>query len=168
MEIYGIDKLLKKYKNLTNIQTDFVDKISDLGVDVASRNYANRDAETPMPVIDKEFVSPKNVNVFAVGERLTFEEYGTGTRGKESNYPVEKLPQENIPITKKWVYNYPSKYKRFSKKTGEIFWFHKRADGSLKISTGQKAGMQMYNTALEIRKNAVAVLNNILEKPKGK
>ena len=42
----------------------------------------------------------KSGSIIASGKGpLTFEEYGTGTIGKNSNYPNEKLPKTGIPIT---------------------------------------------------------------------
>lgn len=162
--IEGLDSLLKKYQKLVNIDSDVIKKATDVGKEIANKRYSIRNVDTNIPLVEGIIKSRKKGQVVATGEKLTFEEYGTGTIGKQSGYPQEKLPKKGIPNTKSWIYNYPSRFKRVSKNTGETFWFYKKPDGEVVTSKGQKAGMQMYNTSRELQKQKSNIVNSVVRK----
>lgn len=158
--IQGLDNLINKYKKLVEINSLVINDVVNNGVDIANKNYLVRNSQTNMPTINGIIQSDKNGSIIASGAGLTFEEYGTGTIGKNSNYQNENLPKTGIPITGGWVYNYPSKFKRVSK-TNEIYWRYYK--NGFKTSKGQKSGMQMYNTSRELSKQKVNIVNNVIK-----
>lgn len=160
--VQGLDKLLSKYSELSKLDEKILRKTIDVGQEVATKNYTIRNEGTEKPNVTGYIKSKKTGFIVAEGSGLTFEEYGTGTIGKNSNYPKDKLPTSGIPITGGWVYNYPSKYKRISRNSGDIFWFYKKPNGEVVPTKGQKAGMQMYHTSRELNKQKANILNSVI------
>lgn len=160
--IEGLDKLLNKYSELSKLSEKTVAKAVDVGQKIATKNYAVRNDGTEKPNVAGYIKSKKKGLVVAEGSGLTFEEYGTGTIGRNSSYPKDKIPTSGIPITGGWVYNYPSKYKRVSSNSGDIFWFYKKPNGEVVPTKGQRAGMQMYNTSRELNKQKANILNSVI------
>jgi len=160
--IEGLEKLLDKYSELSKLSEKTVAKAVDVGQKIATKNYAVRNDGTEKPNVAGYIESKKKGLVVAEGSGLTFEEYGTGTIGRNSSYPKDKLPKSGIPITGGWVYNYPSKYKRVSSNSGDIFWFYKKPNGEVVPTKGKPAGMQMYHTSRELNKQKANILNSVI------
>lgn len=161
--IEGLDKLLDKYSELSKLSEKIVKKAVDVGQKVATKNYAVRNDGTEKPNVTGYIKSKKTGLVIAEGSGLTFEEYGTGTIGRNSSYPKDKIPTSGIPITGGWVYNYPSKYKRVSSNSGDIFWFYKKPNGDVVPTKGKPAGMQMYHTSRELNKQKKNIVSSIID-----
>ena len=160
--IQGLDKLLDKYSELSKLSEKTVAKAVDVGQKIATKNYAVRNDGTEKPNVAGYIKSKKKGFVVAEGSGLIFEEYGTGTIGRNSSYPKDKIPTSGIPITGGWVYNYPSKYKRVSSNSGDIFWFYKKPNGEVVPTKGKPAGMQMYHTSRELNKQKANILNSVI------
>lgn len=161
--VQGLDKLLSKYSELSKLDEKILRKTIDVGQEIATKNYTIRNEGTEKPNVTGYIKSKNTGFIVAEGSGLTFEEYGTGTIGKNSNYPKDKLPTSGIPLTGGWVYNYPSKYKRISRKSGDIFWFYKKPNGDVVPTKGQPAGMQMYNTSRELNKQKKSIVSSIID-----
>jgi hypothetical protein len=161
--VQGLDKLLSKYSELSKLSEKIVEKTVDVGQNIATKNYTIRNEGIEKPNVTGYIKSKKTGSIVAEGSGLTFEEYGTGTIGRNSNYPKDKIPTSGIPITGGWVYNYPSKYKRISSNSGDIFWFYKKPNGDVVPTKGQPAGMQMYNTSRELNKQKKNIVSSIID-----
>jgi len=156
IKLTGFDTLISKLGRIIDIDKDIVNNVADKCVEIANSEYV-----TIKPNIGKENISENVSRVFSEASGLSFEEYGTGTRGQQTEHP--NLPQSGVPITGNWQYNYPSNFKKLNKQGG-IYWTYKKEDGTFVSSIGQKSGQQMYNTSIKIQKEIPTIVQNILKR----
>lgn len=116
------------------------DKVAQEGYDIANALYGG-DAVN----VWTNSVGEGESEIIATGVGLLYKEYGTGEQGRDSHYPEEKQYvqqdfysnslHEQVHLDK-WTYSYA----------------HEKNPAIPLFQRGQKAGMQMLNTSLELRR----------------
>jgi len=138
-----LQKFLKKLDDpVANKPEKILEKVVKHGEDVAKEQYLGTD------IFVTSAIQGNVGTIYARGDQVAFMEFGTGVN---AIYPKDKLPKSGVPITGRWRYYYPSKYKR-TLSDGRQGWFHKfEGDTRATFTTGQIAGKQMLFTAKEVR-----------------
>ena len=159
-DLSGLKNFRNKLQNFAKSSYGMLDEIATeiaiKGKDIAITEYAGVNDI----IVSHETLGSGRSRVVVKGENIAYMEFGTGKVGEQSSYPKDKLPQSNVPITKNWIYYYPSQYKRTSS-SGEQGWYHK-FDGETKASfiKGQPAGMQMYRTSQRLKTQMADIARN--------
>lgn len=161
----GLERFAKKaslYK-LDEVNIEAVaDAVAEQGRDIAMEIYGGH----PVTVsIEKSGAGGRKV--VAVGEGLSFMEFGTGLVGWKdqlSNYYDRQLPTDTIwfesrtanpPKTEGWVYNYDNPITKPDRKG----WFF-----GGKYTQGQPAQAQMFRTAERLRREMPSIAISKLKK----
>lgn len=158
---------LRKKVNYYNstLSKDLAKKLVNEGRDRLAQEYSFNLAIQGVKV-GRKMTTSTSGQVYATGEDVAFEEFGTGRVGQKSAYPNELLPKQVIEfespkghqqITRGWVYYYPNKYTKVKYK-GKYGW---RYNGN--FTRGMPAGKQMYNTAKYLRNNLVDIAKQTIK-----
>ena len=134
-----------------------------MSVKILQQRTTIRNEGTEKPNVTGYIKTKKTGFIVAEGSGLTFEEYGTGTIGRNSNYPKDKIPTGGIPITGGWVYNYPSKYKRISRIVEIYFGFIKSLMGMLFQQKVSQQECKCINTSRELNKQKKNIVSSIID-----
>lgn len=150
----------EKVKSISNVaeflgsetmRNKIANAVAEEGVEIARQMYAGTDIN----VISTP-ASDGKAEILANGSQVAYMEFGTGEYAK-GTYEGD-LPQSGVPITVKWEYYYPSKSK-VTVRSGSFGWYHNK-----KFHVGQKAGSQMWRTAIETKKNIRRIAQEVIEK----
>jgi len=154
--LVNIRRKLDKLADLPTLTDTIARTVAERGKDIANKNYSRTHVNmTTEPSVYTTSQGKGKTEIIAYGDGIAFEEFGTGTKGENSPHP--RLPKVNVPITGKWIYNYPSTFKKTNKKGG-IYWVYAGRNRN-----GQIAGKQMYETAIELRANIPSIVKNVIK-----
>lgn len=160
------EKLTRKvnyYKN--NLTSDLASNLVESGRNKLAQEYSFNLAIQSVSV-GGIMKSANRGQVYAFGNDVAFEEFGTGRVGQKSNYPQELLPKKILrfespegynQVTRGWVYYYPNRYTKV-KHRGKYGWFHNKL-----FTRGMPAGKQVYNTAKYLRENVVYIAKQTIK-----
>lgn len=182
IDLSGLDNFINKLNNISKnkqkIESIIVETISDMAQNDLNDEYENinmldyniDEDEDGIPQCDIVDIKYNKKSLVARHSKIAYIEFGTGTLGLKSNYPIDKLISNNVPYTGSWVYNYESGKKRVI--NGRLGWFvPKNVDGNYIIdiqkitkrgikhsyfSQGFPAGMQMFNLCLKIKLDLIS------------
>lgn len=158
-DLSGLNNFLSKLEKVKSLNDDsekLSEKISnavaDYGVELADKHYSSSGVSGVN--VFKVNAEDADVAIVAKKEGLAFEEFGTGYQGLYSGYPDSKLPESGVPITGEWEYYYDNPK---TKRTvgGRRGWFVPKDVTGENIdergfTEGEVAGMQMYETSVEL------------------
>ena len=153
-DLRGLNNFKSKLEKYSSINASFTNQVAEevakIGEQIAREEYAGMSKVN----VSRETLGRGMSRVVAEREGLAYIEFGTGDIGKESNYPLEKLPQQGVPITGKWEYYYlPSDSK--DTVNGERGWWWGKS-----FIKGRPAGMQMYRTSQRLRSEMARIAKN--------
>lgn len=127
---------------LNKSKNKMVDRVANLiattGEEIAKSQYAGTSI-----VVSQTKINNGRFSIIAKGKGIIFKEFGTGVVGKASSYKG-KLPSSGIPITGRWQYYYPSKFKAIV--NGRQGWWTS-LNGKGHFFVGNVAENQMFNTS---------------------
>lgn len=162
--INGLNKFTNILNNISSIDK-LLDKIVDIvaiqGAMILTKNYSNTEIKGEIPQVSVDNQG-RVAFIDASGKDVMFIEFGTGTKGQESNYQGN-FPENGVPITGKWEYNYPSKFKKVNKQ-GRIYWTFMDSNGNFINSQGQSCGQQIFDTARELETIIPQIVKQVLDK----
>jgi len=160
-------KKFSKALNTKSFEQLLLKKICEEARDYLVVSYTTVYSDQERPRVSIDYTSNTTATLTSEGEDVMFIEFGTGTEGERSAYKGD-LPQTGVPITGNWQYNYPSRYKRMSKR-GTIMW--RIGDRALWGSTWVNAGgwtrgipsqHQIYDTCVYIEKIMPTILETVM------
>ncbi len=102
--------------------------------------------------------------IMATGTSVLYNEFGTGTEGERYSHPMKNefdLNPYNSGKTIRTNRNADSKATDNNIPVGELYWTFEK-NGQLYYTTGTKAGLQMYNTAEYLKKNAKKIAKEVV------
>jgi hypothetical protein len=145
-----IDGFLDKISS-EDMRNKIANEIAKKGAEFAVEEYSGENV-----VVSTNEASDGKAKIVAQGQEVAYIEFGTGEEGR-ATYPGI-LPSVGVPLTGSWQYYYPSKHKR-TLKDGTLGWFHNK-----KFHIGRKAGACMWRTAIDLRKDAIAIAKGVIKK----
>lgn len=156
-----IQSLIKKLNTLQNDINDLPEKITkrvaDEGLDTLNMYYATT-SQTPNTTDIQTSVEKTKTGykISARGRDVIYAEFGTGDEGQASPHPDKSKHNLNDYNSGKYIRNVnPNNTKlRELGITGGKYWTFVR-DGILYYTQGIPAGLQMFNTAKDLRETII-------------
>lgn len=167
-------KRLEALKNINSIAEKLVQRAATRGAEILENKYDLINTGNEMPDVTTE-ITGKSAKIIASGKDVMFEEFGTGTVGRDSVYPGN-LPTETIRFTSGgiqkstngWEYYYlPSSAKHTSLSGRKVWKVPKGVTGDeineWGYTSGQKSQHQIFDTARELEKEIPQIFSKILD-----
>jgi hypothetical protein len=149
---------LERYKSINSkFANEVLDAVLTRAEQIARQEYAGFAVE-----IGREMTSAGVGRLYAKGDGIAYIEFGTGLVGEQSGYPKDKLPKEKLQFespkgspqqTDGWEYYYDNPE---TKIMGG--WFFGKT-----FTQGKKAGMQMYRTSQQLKREIATIVKNKIE-----
>ena len=142
---------LKRYKqNLENNTRLLVQKLTDMGAQIARVKIVNMGAYYSGELLSgvSGYYSPTlNAGFVKVAsDHVAFVEFGTGVVGQNS-------PHTNGEYLSKAAWSYASGAKIFTTQDGRVGWIYPTDDGGFRFTEGMESRPFMYETALELERD---------------
>lgn len=168
MKITGIDKLISRLTNLANAgdskMREFLEKLAAIGVSVAAVKFGNAqyDGDNDVKVLNPQWVSDKRLEIVAVGNAVTFIEFGTGITYNEQHPKASELGfnrgsyGQGKGARPSWAYyGIPGTNGRIVRDTSL---------GSVILTEGNPPARAMYDASKEIRNNILKIAKEVFYK----
>ena len=170
-DLSGLNNFAKKLANYGGINSKFktkvVKEIVETGKNIAMNAYG-RTGVTHVKV-GGYYDNNGNGTIYAEGEGVAYIEFGTGTLGKMSNYPKDKLPTQQISfespkgspqVTQGWEYNYDNDQTKIKDEEGNVRgWYFNGY-----FTEGRFADMQMFETSQALKRRMPKIAKRVMSK----
>lgn len=172
-DLKGLNNFKNKLSAYGGITKDFkgklVKEIVEEGKNIAMNQYGSTGITSVN--VKSMYDSSGHGVISAEGQSVSYIEFGTGTLGKNSNYPKEYLPTQDINFespkgspqtTHGWEYNYENDQTKIKDEAGNVrgWYFNGR------FTEGRVAGMQMYRTSKMLREKVPSIVNKLAREVK--
>lgn len=171
-DLSGLKHFTKRLEAIGGQTNDFkhqlVKKITQRGKDIAIQEYSS--SGIAHVTVTKHSSKNGTGQIIAEGQGVAYIEFGTGTKGMDSNYPEKHLPTQTIEFespkgspqsTQGWEYNYDNPQTKRVNEDGKIGWYFNG-----QFTEGREAGMQMYRTSKRLEQEMKSMVKEFVKEVK--
>ena len=174
-----IDNLIKSLtdlqSNISKLSKNISEKVAKEGLSTLNNYYASREITPNSTDISTSVEETRTgYKIIARGKDVIYTEFGTGDEGEQNPHPDKNKYNLNDYNSGKYIRDVSvlmdsidrglsseneevrSKAERKASKVSSSkllnkYWTYKSADGEIQYTSGQPAGLQMFNTANDLR-----------------